>query len=558
MVAARRILLASALVLALPASAGAAYVSSVSVYSTPDDPVGYGQQYVLHPGNARDLSAHPERGSIVVSADRVEGPSVNPIRPGGFSFTFAAAPGQALAPAAYVGARRFPFNDEGGFPGMDIDGVRGCNELLARFEVKDLEIREDVVTRLWVIYHLHCSPGGPQPATFGEIRIGAWVPRTARWMAPGIVRWPPHDAWQTATPVPVTYLNKAPIRAVAVVGRHPGDFGVDGGACVGRGGPCDMTVRFTPAAAGAREATLRVTDTRGRVHETQLEAFVHGGTTRADVEVRPAGSTNAPGRRVFTPADSIFAGRFFPAQVELYVRRNDEEGSWLDASFGGGGATPVAPGHYPNATGDLAPEPWLNVIGRDINCRSSGGEFTVHSMSLLPEGLLRTFDVEFRQNCGREAGLLGRWQFRAQSNEPLAPWMVPGPRPRVVVPRSARRSILAVRCPGPIARAAARRRGTTRADRIRGGPGSDFVLAGAGADRVDGRRGADCVGGGPGDDRIAGGLGDDHLLGQTGDDVLVGGEGADHLSCGPGDNDVALIGPGDFVGGCEEVRRVAR
>jgi RTX calcium-binding nonapeptide repeat (4 copies) len=533
-----------------PGVAAAAYVTSVSVYSDPGDPIGYGQQYVLDLSNAYAIGAHVDGEELTVSAVRREGPSVDPIRPGGFSFTFTAPTGQALQPGVYVGATRHPFN-EPGQPGMDADGVRGCNELRGRFEIKDLEVRGEDVVRLWAVYHLYCLERSPD-SVFGEIRVGAWVPRVARAMAPGIVRWPPLDAWRRATPVPVTYRGGAPVADVKVVGEHAADFPADATGCAGRRGPCPVTVAFVPTAAGARAATLRVTDARGGVHETRLEGFAQGGTTLVDAEVHISGA--GAGRRVFRPEDATFNGQVFAPQVELYVERNDEEGTWLNASFGGGGATPLAVGHYPDAEGSLAPTPWLEVIGRSIHCQSSGGEFTVHSISRMPEGTLRTFDVTFRQNCGDKPGVTGRWQFRAGGEEPLAAWMLPGPRPGVRLPASARRSVLEAHCLPAFTPRAARRRGTPRADQIRGRPGSDLVLAGGGDDRVSGRGGNDCLGGGDGNDRLSGGPGDDLLRGEAGDDHLVGGPGEDVLVCGPGE-DIAVVDTGDRVGDCERVRR---
>ena len=109
---------------------------------------------------------------------------------------------------------------------------------------------------------------------------------------------------------------------------------------------------------------------------------------------------------------------------------------WFEGRFGAGGATPLTPGAYGPATTDYGSQPWLRVSGTPIYCTATGGDFTVHEISRLPDGNLRSFDVSFEQDCyaDHRAAHRGRLRYRAGSTVALAPWLVAGPRPRLPAP----------------------------------------------------------------------------------------------------------------------------
>jgi hypothetical protein len=415
----------SALLL-VPPGAEAATATSISLYSDPGDFIGQGQQRVFHPGNASEIGASMEGRSVLAWA--IGGPYDE-----GYSFQFEAPDGQALAPGSYVGAQRLPFKDPDR-PGMEVVGEsRGCNEIFGSFEVRQLERdAQGRVQRLWVVFQQHCE--GDQDTAWGEVRINAWVPDAQALTAPGSVRWTALDSWQTATEVPVIYRGAAAVQSVALTGANPGDFAVAPAGCQGRGGPCEVRVRFRPQAAGVRGAAVRFTDAGGGVHETALEGFAHGGTTDADIEVLAGDVAGQPGTYRYGPGDARFAGRTYDTETGLFLLA--EDGSWFDGRFGAGGATPLTPGDYPAAGTDFGSGPWLRVSGTPTGCTRSGGAFSVHEISRLPDGRLRSFDVGFSHECyaDHRPALTGRWRYRAGATEALAPWLSAGPRPVIDAP----------------------------------------------------------------------------------------------------------------------------
>jgi hypothetical protein len=81
----------------------------------------------------------------------------------------AATSGEPLAEGSYIGALRYPFNDDA--PGLSVDGDgRGCNTLTGQFDVN--EISHASTGELLVFdatFEQHCE--GFDPALFGRIRI---------------------------------------------------------------------------------------------------------------------------------------------------------------------------------------------------------------------------------------------------------------------------------------------------------------------------------------------------------------------------------------------------
>ena len=272
---------------------------------------------------------------------------------------------------------------------------RGCDDISGRFEVRELDLdAAGGVNRLWLVYHQYCE-GDPE-ATWGEIRINAWVPESQAAVAPGSVRWPPLDAWQSATPVPVTYLGDVPVTAVTLAGAHAGDFAIDADGCTGVHGPCDVTVRFVPTVPGARTAVLRFTDTNGRVHESALEGFADGGVTRAEFDVTEGDVAATPGRYVYGPGNAEFHGSASQRSMTLQIFGADGN-AWHGTFALTSGA--LEPGTY-TAESTWGPTPYIDIYGSPRGCKPNGGEFTVHELVPFPDGALQSADVSFR------AGLL--------------------------------------------------------------------------------------------------------------------------------------------------------
>src|SRR3954465_2488444 len=148
-VARRLVLLVVALAAAgFPGVARAGDGDTVVMFSDPGDYIGGGLARLFRaPGAA--VTTQLMYGGVDVQVSG--GPSGDY-----FDLTFAAPPGQALAPGVYVDAQRTPFRTAG-HPGIDIYGSgRGCNEDAGRFEVKDIGMGADgKVNRLWLVYEPH-------------------------------------------------------------------------------------------------------------------------------------------------------------------------------------------------------------------------------------------------------------------------------------------------------------------------------------------------------------------------------------------------------------------
>ena len=412
------------LVVAGPAHAA----TSISFYSDHGDFIGGGRQRVFEPANTSSLGAAMDGDTVVAWA--VGGPYGE-----GYSFEFAAPPGEQLEPRNYIGAQRLPFR-RAGHPGLDVTGEnRGCNTLGGRFELRDLtHDGAGHVSRLWVLFEQHCE--GNQAAGWGEIRINVDAPAT--------VRWPPLDSWREATPVPVSPTAQ-------VVGSDA--FRVEGGL-----------VRFVPTTAGTHEATLRWDG-----HETRLEGFAYGGTTSATVEVIAGGDVaGQPGTYTYGPQNAEFGGRTYDTETSVFVDGADNR--WFEGRFGAGGATPLAPGAYGPATTDYGSQPWLRVSGSPIYCNATGGDFTVHEISRLPDGNLRSFDVSFEQDCYADHRAAHRGRLRYRAGSTVAARAVAGRRTAPAAPR--RDDVAAADRrqpdPRPRRRAAPRRRFRRRAFALHG------------------------------------------------------------------------------------------
>ena len=393
-------------------------------------------------------------------------------------------------------------------------------------------------------------------------------------MTPAVLRWPVLDSWWPAAPATVVYHGSAPAARVAVAGEDAAQFTVRADDCTGRTPPCTVEVGFAPTVPGARRARLEIVDTAGVRHAVTLEGFLHGGTTRADIEVL-AGDVAAPpedrGLHVYEPASARFSGIEYAPHpiVSLFVQDDDDQHEWWNLRlYAGGGQKLQAGVSYPDAQGNVdGPGPGVAVSGGPAWCNQTASAFSVHSISYLPDGRLRSFDTSFERRCYQDQrpAARGTWRFRAGDDVALPAWMVPGPRSPVdvpahpVAPPVPMSPVPGLRVDAPPAprpgstaaprsaalprgcrqAAAARvRLGTPRADFLRGSPRADLIRGRAGDDRIYARAGSDCVLGGPGND------------------LLVGGPGRDLLDCGAGRRDRVVADRRDLVRNCE--RRLPR
>ena len=271
-----------------------------------------------------------------------------------------------------------------------------------------------------------------------------------------------------------------------------------------------------------------------------------------------AGDVAAPpddrGLHTYRPSDTLFSGIEYSSYpiVSLFFQDYDDWHEWWSLDLYAGGGQKLQPGaSYPHARGNAdGPGPGIRVSGGPAWCNQTASAFTVHSITYLPDGRLRSFDTSFERRCydDERAAARGTWRFRAGDDVPLPAWMVPGPRPQIDVPPDPLPDSTAPRgpLPGPAAApdstaapgsialprgcrpaAAARvRLGTRRADRLRGTRRADLIRGLAGNDRIYAGAGPDCV------------------LGGRGADLLVGGPAAT-CDCGPGRQDRVVAGRGD-------------
>jgi hypothetical protein len=269
---------------------------------------------------------------------------------------------------------------------------------------------------------------------------------TAPLLAPGIVRWPAGDVARPGTTVPVTLVAAgAPVSVgtASITGAAAADFTIRANECSGKsltlGSSCQIWVRFLPATAGTRLATLRVADGEGAVHEVAVQGFAYGGRTRVEMTSDPGDWIGAGKKWTYTVATSEIAmsGSRWYAGFGI----NGADGSWWSASFVPRqgdilvvGDTYANATRYPfNGTG-----PGLSVTGNGRGCNTLTGSFTVTAADFAPDGRLRSAGISFVQHCeGGTPALRGTWEFRAGDNTPLAPWLIGYvPPPPVTMPPS--------------------------------------------------------------------------------------------------------------------------
>ena len=139
-------------------------------YSEPGDYIGAGQSKML---------VHGVDG--VITADRNFDLGVSLYYDGGQEWWYLdfAAPTFPSKVDLYVGsyenAQRFPFNSPTK-PGLDVSGCgRGCNTLIGRFDVLEVEYNVDEQVMIFAAnFEQHCE--GMEPALFGQIRFNSDIP----------------------------------------------------------------------------------------------------------------------------------------------------------------------------------------------------------------------------------------------------------------------------------------------------------------------------------------------------------------------------------------------
>jgi hypothetical protein len=155
---------ASATLGASPAAAQPVTTGSFAFSGDPGDWISGGQAYAYSTttNDTLTVTSPEDRGFIGVSVRGANGDW--------WSLDLAAPRGQKLAPGAYPGATRYPFQAPT-VPGLSLSGNgRGCNELTGSFAIQNLVWGpHGYVQTLDATFVQHCE--GSPPAARGEVHI---------------------------------------------------------------------------------------------------------------------------------------------------------------------------------------------------------------------------------------------------------------------------------------------------------------------------------------------------------------------------------------------------
>ncbi len=311
-----------------------------------------------------------------------------------------------------------------GYAGMDIsDDGTGCvsSGLTGGFDIRDLAVSGSAITRLDLVYEIHCAP--LSPALFGEISIGE--PDVARLIVSSrSITWPGlpgtgYGGYGTVAPVYVRNPGPAavPVGTPSLQGYGAANFGVVDNTCGGSlppGYSCSLFLRFFPSARGPRPAVLRL-PLGTRVDSIQLDGLVSPGTTSLTMKSQPGDSIGQGQDYNLTLKNTIFSfyatsggletslttGSDVPWAVDMYAPpgQNLAVGTYLHAR------------EYPN-NGSY---PGLSVSGNGQGCDTVKGSFTIKQVAFsASDGSLEHFDGTFRQYCDNDtAALTGELKFDA-------------------------------------------------------------------------------------------------------------------------------------------------
>lgn len=164
------------LLMILLSSSSLVFAQETSLFmdSEAGDYIGQGQQWYYNPDTA-DFTITPNYGTNGVWIRlQTDDPSW-----GWWNLHFNAPDGENLVAANYLGATRYPFN-ENHEPGLSVSGMgRGCNTLTGSFLVHEIIFGSDnTVESFWATFEQHCEGG--TPALTGEIRINQGVVTTVK------------------------------------------------------------------------------------------------------------------------------------------------------------------------------------------------------------------------------------------------------------------------------------------------------------------------------------------------------------------------------------------
>jgi hypothetical protein len=258
-------------------------VTALALDSEPGDWVGSGQQWEYAPPAATftNYPYGPGVFSVVVWGTEV------------WSAFVAAPTGDALAVGTYENAQG---SADATHPGLNVGGNgHGCASA-GRFEITEIDHDVDGnINSIALTFEQHCDGG--DPALFGELRYQASTGYKLLTVAPESIDLG-SAGLGTATPTQTVHLTSSgtigvSLSALSIAGANAGDFAIASETCpIGLLAPaatCDVTVKATPSATGARTAELVIGSDSARGQRTVAltatgiipSSAVAWGTTRS-------------------------------------------------------------------------------------------------------------------------------------------------------------------------------------------------------------------------------------------------------------------------------------
>jgi hypothetical protein len=384
-----------------------------AIFSDPGSYIGKGAETVWTPAFA-GVSGFPN--SIGVNVTPPQGDS--------YSIGFGGPSGQRLEPGVYDSV-----GDDTDRPHLaaSTSAGAGCDGS-GRFEIKDIAYdANDVPTRLWVLFELHCNQG--LPALFGELKLGEPPDDPVLQPVPSIVRWPADNFGTVETPVPVLVVASQPtsISSVAIGGADPQDFRLAQDGCTGiqlaPKDSCSVQVAFDPLVAGTRTAVLQLIAGNGTVHSVPLQGFTYGGTTRLVVNSDSDAGLGAGKSYTFSAAgDTIWA---LGTPQKFQFGATDSNGGW-EGTFQPPTGQELTAGSSWSDVGDspTATQAAMELEWSDYACSAASGQLQVLSATYNAFGDMTSFDAKFEMRCPSPSGAItGEFDWRAGDAVAAAPWM---------------------------------------------------------------------------------------------------------------------------------------
>jgi hypothetical protein len=325
---------------------------------------------------------------------------------------FALPSGVSWAPGTYAGAARYPFQSASQ-PGLNFSGEgRGCNQLSGWFEIAEIQVVGNTVTRLAVDFVQHCESG--EPALFGAIRYNSDVPLDRD--VPYAMAVPSASATEgeqivldgsasTSRDGEVTYQWTQTSGPSVVL--------VDASSPIAR-----FTAPDVPSGGAVLTFVLTVTDANGRTDSTTVTVRLYDtGDARTRIALRStAGDYIGAGRTYAYDESNATISVLLSGALQVSI---DGEEGWT-ARLAVPSTAPWSTGMYPGATRypfQNPLRPGLSFSGEGRGCNRLTGWFEIVELEIVDATVTR-LAADFKQHCeGGAAFLFGA--IRYNSSVPL-------------------------------------------------------------------------------------------------------------------------------------------